>query len=109
MASYADSSCCAYGFFAAMAMNINFALADNFTQHSYRFPDRLDASNMWFRTCQVSLFFAVPTAVVELYFSGAGSDLEALRHCIPLIMLSGVTFFLYNEAICQLLSLVPMS
>jgi len=113
MASYADSTVCFWGLVACAFMNINFALSDNIVKLSYKLPGRLDASNLWFRSAQLGTLFAAPTALAEVMLLGAAEKRElglALHGSSVLVaLLSGFAFWLYNQAICELLGLVPIA
>mmetsp|Transcript_9311 Transcript_9311/g.26169 ORF Transcript_9311/g.26169 Transcript_9311/m.26169 type:complete len:382 (-) Transcript_9311:6-1151(-) len=113
LASYADSSACLCGIVASLVMNVNFALADNIVKYSYKLPDRLDASNVWYRSAQLGTLFAAPAALVEVASCGPAAKMELTLAMqgptLLLVLLSGCAFFLYNQSICELLGQVPIS
>lgn len=116
MASYADATACFRGLVATVFMNLNFAASDNIVKFSYQLPDKLDSTNMWYRTAHVSLVFSLPVAIVEIFLSGVattgaqlGPEVFGSVALYAHVLLGGASFFLYNQAICELLHLVPVS
>eukprot|EP00403_Amphidinium_massartii_P002572 CAMPEP_0178375350 /NCGR_PEP_ID=MMETSP0689_2-20121128/2841_1 /TAXON_ID=160604 /ORGANISM="Amphidinium massartii, Strain CS-259" /LENGTH=163 /DNA_ID=CAMNT_0019995337 /DNA_START=284 /DNA_END=772 /DNA_ORIENTATION=+ len=108
LTAYSDSTISFWGVTATLCMILSFAATDNAVKRSYEFPDALDASNMWFRTCQVSTLVAAPAAVLELM----RYPLEPAFYSVSnyaFVVASAIAFFLFNQAVTELLSRVSMS
>merc|ERR1719215_1967630 len=107
--SYAESTFLFSGLLATLSANFNFALGNNISKLSFARSDRLDALNFWYRTVQVSSLLALPAALAELRAHGlvptpepsSSSDgmtvAGGLLALVPVALLNGVSFFLYNQ------------
>mmetsp|Transcript_101176 Transcript_101176/g.325983 ORF Transcript_101176/g.325983 Transcript_101176/m.325983 type:complete len:248 (-) Transcript_101176:16-759(-) len=107
--SYAESTFQLSGLLATLSANFNFALGNNISKVSFARIDRLDPLNFWYRTVQVSAIIALPAALAEVRANGFVPASMSFVVLLPVALLNGCSFFLYNQATCVILDNVKMS
>lgn len=118
MMSYAESTFLFSGLLATLSANFSFSMANNISKVSFQRADRLDALNFWYRSVQVSVLMAAPAAFAEVRANGLspvalpgdGPDgAPSLCSLVPLVLLNGLAFALYNQATCVVLEYINMT
>merc|ERR1719198_240976 len=110
LASFGDLTLAMGGILAMLYANVSIALSNNITQVGFARPDRLTSTNSFYRTAQLGALVAFPAALLECRANWhAPSSVTDLMHMIPLVVLNGCMFFIYNQAVYAILKCIKMA